>query len=126
MVRLFVNGEDYGLMSGRAAEMYLEVHRARYPEQPAHTEPVSAADAPDPEIGRELLVSDLRPPLVVVTGKDKSPLRVTMWVAELTPTFALMIAGEVGFTLMLTINPDGTLQDNTGEQVHIWEYLGEV
>jgi hypothetical protein len=46
IVRLFVNGEDYGTMSQKNAERYLEVHRKHYPEEPARWEPEPAPSGP--------------------------------------------------------------------------------
>jgi hypothetical protein len=45
MVRLWVNDEDYGTMTEKTADLYLQVHLARYPEEPVRIEPV-ADDAP--------------------------------------------------------------------------------
>jgi len=41
LVRLWVNDEDYGEMTERAAEMYREVHERRYPDEPIRIEPVT-------------------------------------------------------------------------------------
>ena len=55
MVRLRVNGEDYGVMSERAAQMYQEVHQKNYPyesyciENVPDDAPVFLAIEPDPK-----------------------------------------------------------------------------
>ena len=40
LVRLWVNGEDYGEMLERAAELYREEHMRRCPDEPIRIEPV--------------------------------------------------------------------------------------
>ncbi len=44
-VRLWVDDKDYGAVSERAAEMFVSIHKDRYPEQSVLVE-VVADDAP--------------------------------------------------------------------------------
>jgi hypothetical protein len=45
MKRLWIGDEDYGTAGDRQADLWLQAHRERYPDQPARIEPVPD-DAP--------------------------------------------------------------------------------
>lgn len=45
MKRLWIGEEDYGIAADKQAQMWLDYHRERYPDEPAHLEDV-ADDAP--------------------------------------------------------------------------------
>ena len=80
-------------------------------------------------IGRELLDSDLKEATVVVLKKDSSR----------EPSIAAMVCPRCGNMrdfymadakppahLLLMVQPDGTLCDETGTQIHVYEYKGQI
>jgi len=77
------------------------------------------------EVGRELLAHELTPKTVVVLHKAGRPM-ATMWVLRVGADYVMFLAGETNMTLIAKRNPDGTLEDDTPAQIHVYEYLGEV
>ena len=77
------------------------------------------------EVGRELKANELKLKTVVVLHKAGRPL-VTMWVLRVGADYVMFGAGEINMTLIAKRNPDGTLEDDTPAQIHVYEYLGEV
>lgn len=80
----------------------------------------------NPEMGRELLVSDLVVKTVVVVGREDRPHFITVWVGEIAEDFVTFYAGEIHTALIAVRREDGTLADDTGKRIHVWEYLGAV
>lgn len=80
----------------------------------------------DPEMGRELLAHELKVETVVIVGREDRPHCFTVWVAELGEDFVSFHAGEVRTLLIVFRREDGTLADDTGKRIHVWEYLGTV
>jgi hypothetical protein len=81
------------------------------------------------EAGRELLDSDLKEAAVVVLKKDCSH----------NPPITAMVCPRCGNMrdfyladakppthLLLMVKPDGTLCDETGTQMHVYEYKGQI
>jgi hypothetical protein len=79
------------------------------------------------EIGRRLKVSELREGTVVVVMKQGRP-SATMWVWGVTESLVLLMAGEVGMTLILArCGPDlEQVEDDSRAPMVICEYLGEI
>jgi hypothetical protein len=79
------------------------------------------------EIGRELKVEDLKPPqVIVIAPPGGGNLRVTMWVTEVTPDLVFCESGELNWTAISFRKPDGTMVDDRGRTVRMFEYLGQV
>lgn len=81
---------------------------------------------PHPEMGRELLAGELATKTVVVVGREDRPHRITVWVGEVGEDFVAFYAGEIRVALVAFRRDDGTLIDDTGLRIHVWEYLGTV
>jgi hypothetical protein len=78
------------------------------------------------EMGRELRADELVVATVVVIAREDRPVAVTTWVREIGDDFVVFYHGEVKTAFIVMRNPDGTLSDDTGQRIHVWEYLGEV
>lgn len=80
----------------------------------------------DWEVGRELSADELEPMQVVVIQLPNRNLDVTVWVKHVEDTLVVFYAGEInlhflGFRLL-----DGSMVDDRGRLLHVFEYLGEV
>ena len=82
---------------------------------------------PEDEIGKELKADQLVKRTVYVLMKAGRPA-ATMWCSDvnLKDDLVLFWAGSIFTTLILFIQPDGTMQDDSGAKFAIHEYLGEV
>jgi hypothetical protein len=78
------------------------------------------------EVGRELLAHELTVKTVVVIGRDDRPFLVTTWVRTIGEDFVEFFHGEVNTAFLVCRQGDGTLTDDTGRRIHVWEYLGVV
>jgi len=80
------------------------------------------------EIGRQLRTDELQEKTVVVIGRADRNSCLTVWVSEINPEFVTFYAGAAkpSFTFLTLRKPDGTLVDDTGTQITVHEYLGEV
>lgn len=81
------------------------------------------------EIGRELKAEELKPDTVVVVKTPGSgDILMTVWVRLVTTEHVLfMAAGTKPEMLVINrVRPDGTIVDDRGLQVHVFEYLGKV
>ena len=80
-----------------------------------------------PQIGRELLSSDLEPEQTVWVQKEGRrvllPLKVEMINEHLVVLFA---TGELEIHLLLSRLPDGHVADDSGLPMALYEYLGKV
>jgi len=91
---------------------------------------VSGTTKPDhPEVGRELKVSELKEETVVVVASDRHV--VTAWFAFANAKFAFFWMGAAspgGVNLMLfRCGPEWEqLKDETGRDIRVYEYLGDV
>jgi len=74
------------------------------------------------ECGKELLAHELIDKSVVIVGVDNRPQMFTMWVSSITPTTVKFWADEIHFGLLVFRRPDGTLQEESGRQVHVFEW----
>ena len=80
-----------------------------------------------PEMGRELLADELVEKTVVVVGREDRPhYAITAWVQLVDAEIVLFSANEIKLTLITVRRPDGTLVDDTGKRILVWEYLGKV
>ena len=78
------------------------------------------------EIGRELKVHELKPPVVVVLEKPGRPM-ATMWVMAVLPHCVVFEAREVGITFIAT--REGPDLNQIGDDTHrmrMYEYLGTI
>jgi hypothetical protein len=80
----------------------------------------------NPEMGRELLASELVIETVVVVGREDRPHCFTVWVWWFDDDFIAFKLREIDCVLIVYARDDGTLVDDTGSRIHVWEYLGEV
>lgn len=78
------------------------------------------------EIGRELKASELTPRTVVVIVTPGRGVMMTMWVLSLSEKLVEFYSGELKWTVLNFIEPDGSIRDDQGRVVHVYEYLGEV
>lgn len=81
----------------------------------------------NPEVGRELKVSELKPQTIVVIHKQARNFLATMWVVEVLPGYVEFAAGELK-TLFFARRCGAGLEDITddvGSPLKIYEYLGE-
>lgn len=81
------------------------------------------------EVGRELTAYDMMllcgiAP-VIITRADR-PYGYTVWVRQVTSEFVVFFAGELGIALIVLRHPDGTMTDDSGNRIRVFEYLGEV
>jgi hypothetical protein len=76
------------------------------------------------EIGRELKANELKPATIVVLAKAGRPSS-TMWVSRIGQDYVMFYAGQLRLTLIAHLREDGTLADDSGIQLHVYEYLGE-
>jgi hypothetical protein len=79
-----------------------------------------------PEMGRELLAHELVEKTVVVVGREDRPHAITCWVELVDIQMVLFRANEIQLTLITLRRPDGTLADDTGKRILVWEFLGTV
>lgn len=82
----------------------------------------------NPEVGRELKVSELRPRTIVVLHKvGRDNFLVTMWVVEILPAYVKFTAGEIRTDFIARRCGPGLdeITDNTGLPMKVYEYLGE-
>jgi hypothetical protein len=82
----------------------------------------------NPEVGRELLAHELKVDKVVwITRQDRHTV-VTVWVAAVGPVLVEFVAAakEPVIHFLAAREADGTLTDDTGKRIHVYEYLGKV
>ena len=80
------------------------------------------------EIGRQLRVDELHEKTVVVIRREDRDVGLTVWVSEIDAEFVTFYGGAAKppITFMTFRKPDDTLVDDTGQQILVHEYLGEV
>ena len=76
------------------------------------------------EVGRELAVNKLEPKTIVVLRAANRPA-VTMWVAVVGMDFVAFYAGVTKTTFIAQLREDGSLADDAGRVIKVYEYLGE-
>lgn len=81
---------------------------------------------PANEIGRELKASELKPRTVAVIAPPGKDMMVTMWVRTVDTEIVTFYAGELSWTVVNFVQPDGSIHDDLGRVVRVYEYLGEV
>jgi len=77
------------------------------------------------EIGRELQLNELTRKSIIVLRKDSQPFGVTMWVALVGMDYVAFYSGSLNVTFIGYIREDGTLGDDKGQRIRVFEYLGE-
>jgi hypothetical protein len=77
------------------------------------------------EWGRKLKASELEVRTVVILSRD-GLFGVTAWVKAVNHDGVLFLANAIRTHLLLQRLADETLVDDTGKQVRVFEYKGEV
>lgn len=77
------------------------------------------------EMGRELRIDELKPKTVVVLCKEGRPA-ITIWVSRVGMDYVMFYAGQINLTLIAHLREDGTLADDSGMRLRVFEYLGEI
>jgi hypothetical protein len=80
------------------------------------------------EQGREFMAHELMLlcGFVVIITREDRPYAYSAWVTQVTPEFVVFRAGEIPTYFMAMRHEDGTLTDDTGQRVRVYEYLGEI
>jgi hypothetical protein len=80
------------------------------------------------EVGREFTAYELMLlcGFVVIVTREDRPYAYTAWVTQVTPKFVVFRAGEIQTYFMAMRHEDGTLTDDTGRRIRVYEYLGEI
>jgi hypothetical protein len=78
------------------------------------------------EIGRELSAAELVPKTVVIIGREDRPYKYTVWVAGVGGDSVSFYSGVGNSTFIAYLREDGKLQDDTGQEIHVYEYLGTI
>ena len=81
---------------------------------------------PSEEIGRELKASELKPGTVVIVKPPGNKPLITVWVRNIDPCVVEFYAGEMRWHILNFIMEDGSIKDDQGRIVRVFEYLGEV
>jgi hypothetical protein len=76
------------------------------------------------EVGRELRIDELKPETIVVLCKEGRPA-ITIWVSRVGTDYVMFYAGEINLTLIAHLREDGTLADDSGIHLRVFEYLGD-
>lgn len=78
------------------------------------------------EIGRELLWDDLTPlTIVVVQPPGHADVAFTMWVRVKDDKSVAFHSNVMNWAVLNFRGADDQIVDDTGRQVHVYEYLGE-
>jgi hypothetical protein len=80
----------------------------------------------DQEVGRELKAEELRPKTVVVIKPPRRNVYLSMWVAAIDAETVLFHSGEMNWTVINFRQPDGSIVDDKGGIVRMFEYMGKV
>jgi hypothetical protein len=80
------------------------------------------------EMGRQLRADELKVKAVVVVRRADREIAATLWVQAVNENSVVFLAGATWprVHFMATRHEDGTLTDDTGKQVLVYEYLGEI
>ena len=78
----------------------------------------------NPEVGRELKVSELKLKTVVVIWKQGRP-PATLWVIQIAESFVHFFAGEANINFLAKRAGEG-ITDDDGLPMKVFEYLGKV
>lgn len=89
-------------------------------------EPEEAAAQVAREVGRELKADELQPGKIIVTNPSDQPhMFFTARVMGIGPREIVWLhAGKIDVTLGLLKQPNGTLKDDSGRTIRMFEYLG--
>lgn len=78
------------------------------------------------EVGRELKAHELVPRTVVVVKPPDRSVFVTFWVTRVEPDYVAFYSDDLRWTVLNFVQPDGTITDDRGRQVRVFEYLGKI
>jgi hypothetical protein len=78
------------------------------------------------EVGRELKASELKPRTVVIIRPPGQNVLITMWVKGIDTKLVVFYSGDLRWGVINFIQPDGSIHDDQGRVVRVYEYLGEI
>lgn len=79
----------------------------------------------NPDVGRELLATDLRRGQIVLLRKATSADKLlSFWVTAVTDSYVEFYAGVIGTTFFAKRLPDGHITDDSGAEMTMYLYLG--
>jgi hypothetical protein len=82
---------------------------------------------PTNEVGRELKASELNPGTVVIVAPSCHPgAMLTVWVKAVDSKLVVFYAGELNLHIINFVQPDGSIQDDHGTVIRVYEYLGQA
>jgi hypothetical protein len=76
------------------------------------------------EVGRELQLDELHRTSIIVLQKEGQSFGITMWVALVGQDFVAFYSGSLNITFIGHIREDGTLGDDKGGRIRVFEYIG--
>jgi membrane protein YqaA with SNARE-associated domain len=78
------------------------------------------------EIGRELKANELHSKTIVILVAEHHPnTLLTMWVDIIGQDFVSFYAGIIRSSFIAMIREDGSLADDRGRVIRVYEYLGQ-
>lgn len=77
-----------------------------------------------PEIPLDRLKSKLRQ--VVIVSVEGFPQLLSFWLYEVTADTVTFYSAELSWAVINFVKPDGTLRDDKGRRIRVFEYLGSV
>lgn len=78
------------------------------------------------EIGERLTVDELKKMMVVVIRKEGRPYAISVWVELISEKHVIFLAGDINTHFIAQRLPDGRLVDDTGKEIYVHRYLGEI
>lgn len=76
-----------------------------------------------PEVGRELIATDLREQTIVWSARGST--LISLWVRAIEGPMVALYSAVINLTVVLKADSSGHLFDDTGQRVSIFEYLGD-
>ena len=78
------------------------------------------------EIGKQLTADDLKvQQIVVIEAPERNGVCMTMWVREVRANLVVFYSGELDWYVINFVSNDGTIIDDQGREVKVYEYLGD-
>jgi len=76
------------------------------------------------EIGRELQLNELQRKTIVILQRD-GEFGITMWVSFVGQEVVAFYSGRLNVLVVANIYEDGSIRDDKGKRIRVFEYLGE-
>ncbi len=111
--------EYFSLLMGMSMSCFLLGMRAG--QEMEKTGVVRVSD----ERGRELMAAELVPRSVYVVAKDDWPFLATLFVIDVSTPWIDFYSGTLRMVFSAKRNPDGTLQDEMGARIRVWQWRGD-